>query len=79
MTEKKNNGLEICLCPTCVSAFYAIPTNKVIRKDPYQASRDICTYCNSRWGYDFLIFKKSNVQKPNKHRIRTLVKESGNE
>lgn len=79
MIEKRSNGLELCLCSTCASAFYAIPTNKVVRKDPYQACRDICTYCNSRLGYDFLIFKRAKVQKPNKHQIRTLVKEPGNE
>ena len=46
-----------------------------MRKDPYQVNKDLCTYCNSRFGYDFLISKRANVQKPGKHVIRTL--ESG--
>ena len=79
MPDKNRERMELCLCQKCASAFYAIPTNKVIRKDPYQTDRDLCTFCNSRLGYDFLIFKKRNVQKPVKHRIRTLEREAENE
>ena len=67
--------IEICLCPKCASAFYDIPSYKIMKKDPYQVNKDLCTYCNSRFGYDFLISKRANVQKPRKHVIRTL--ESG--
>ena len=67
--------MEICLCSKCARAFYDIPSYKIMRKDPYQANKDLCTYCNSRFGYDFLISKRANVQKPGKHVIRTL--ESG--
>ena len=71
--------IEICLCPKCASAFYDIPSYKIVRKDPYQVNKDLCTYCNSRFGYDFLISKRANVQKPRKHVIRTLESGAENE
>lgn len=40
--------MEICLCSKCASAFYDIPSYKIMRKDPYQVNKDLCTYCNSR-------------------------------
>ena len=77
----KNNveEMELCLCSRCASAFYDIPSYKIIRKDPYQIHKDLCTYCNSRLGFDFLICKRTNVQMPAKRKIRTLEKEAENE
>ena len=71
--------MEICLCSACASAFYDIPTYRIKRKYPYQTEKDLCTYCNSRFGYDFLISKRANVQKPRKHVIRTLESGAENE
>ena len=77
----KNNveEMELCLCSRCASAFYDIPSYKIMRKDPYQGNKDLCTYCNSRLGFDFLICKRTNVQMPAKRKIRTLEKEAENE
>lgn len=71
--------MEICLCSICASAFYDMPAYKIIRKDPYQVERDLCTYCSSRLGYDFLISKRANMQSPGKHKIRTLESVAENE
>lgn len=71
--------IEICLCPKCARAFYDISSYKIMRKNPYQVNKDLCTYCNSRFGYDFLISKRANVQKPRKHVIRTLESGAENE
>lgn len=79
MLEKTNKDMEICLCPSCASTFYDIPSYKIIRKDPYQVDKELCTYCNSRLGYDFLISKRANVQIPRKHVIRTLESGAKNE
>lgn len=76
---KNVEEMELCLCPTCASAFYDIPSYKIKRKDPYQVNKELCTYCNSRLGFDFLICKRTNVQMPAKHKIRTLEKEAENE
>ena len=77
--EKTNKEMELCLCPACASAFYDIPSYRIIRKDPYQVEKETCTYCGSRQGYDFLISKRSNVQKSVRRRIRTLESEAENE
>ena len=50
-----------------------------MRKDPYQINKDLCTYCNSRLGFDFLICKRTNVQMSAKHKIRTLERRAENE
>lgn len=77
----KNNveEMELCLCSRCASAFYDIPSYKIMRKDPFQINKDLCSYCNSRLGFDFLICKRTNVQMPAKRKIRTLEKEAENE
>lgn len=77
--DSNSKEMEICLCPSCASAFYNIPSYKIIRKDPYQVERDLCTYCSRRLGYDYLISKRANVQKPRKHVIRTLESGAENE
>ena len=72
-------SMELCLCSKCANAFYNIPSYRVLRKDPYQTERELCTYCSSNYGYDYLILERSNVQKPIKHRIRTLERRIENE
>ncbi len=79
MTAKDNSQMELCLCATCANSFYSIPTYRIVRKDPYQVDKEPCTYCGIRLGYDFLISKKSNVQKSGKQQIRTLERRAENE
>lgn len=78
-TDNLQEGMELCLCPSCASTFYDIPSYRIVRKNPYQIEKDVCTYCGFRLGYDFLISKRANVQKPMRRRIRTLESEAENE
>ena len=48
--------MELCLCSRCASQFYNSPNHFIKRVDPFQAEKEPCTYCNYRYGYDFLIF-----------------------
>ena len=48
--------MEICLCPRCASQFYNSPHYYIKRADYNQTTKEPCTYCNIRSGYDFLIF-----------------------
>ena len=60
--DKYVEEMELCLYQRCASAFYDIPSYKIMRKDPYQINnKDLCTYRNSHLGFDFLICKKTNV------------------
>jgi hypothetical protein len=76
MHERRQETLELCLCAPCASAFYNMPSKRIVRKDLYQVEKEPCTYCTRRMGYDFLIFEKSNVQKRKFGRIRTLESEA---
>lgn len=58
-TEAENE-MELCLCPTCASQFYNSPNHFIRRVDPFQKYKDICTYCNYRYGFDYLITIKDN-------------------
>ena len=78
MPETKK-AIEMCLCPTCASTFYNIPSYRIYRKNPYQCQKDVCTYCSSRLGYDFLISEMSNVRKPRCVANRTLESGAENE
>lgn len=79
MKDKNNEEMELCLCPTCASTFYATSSFRIYRKDLYQVNREICTFCNVRLGYDFLISQKSSVQNLGKQQICTLELEAENE
>jgi len=48
--------MEICLCSRCASQFYNSRQHFIKRADYYQINKEPCTYCNSRNGFDFLIF-----------------------
>ncbi|MBQ9438598.1 MAG: hypothetical protein IJU50_09735 [Lachnospiraceae bacterium] len=71
--------IEMCLCAACASAFYDTPGNRIRRKDPNQLSRDICDFCNYRYGFDYLVsFGNNSVRILNNTPNRTLDKKNGN-
>lgn len=47
--------IELTLCPVCAQQFYSSGFHHIRRASAWQAERDICTYCNIRYGVDFLI------------------------
>lgn len=55
MRSQYEKPLELCLCPSCASPFYDDPNCRIFRKNPYQVEKEQCTYCNSRYGYDFIV------------------------
>ena len=48
--------MELCLCSRCASQFYNSPDHYIKRADQFQIEKDLCTFCNHRNGYDFLVF-----------------------
>ncbi|MGF7002573.1 mRNA-degrading endonuclease toxin of MazEF toxin-antitoxin module [Lachnospiraceae bacterium PFB1-21] len=59
LIDKRDPGMELTLCSTCASAFYYSPEHFIKRIDPAQYIKEHCCICNTRTGYDFIIFKKS--------------------
>ena len=50
-----SNGIELCLCGKCASAFFNTPGHYIKRADKTQTIKDTCTYCNVRQGYDYIV------------------------
>ncbi|MCD7920542.1 MAG: type II toxin-antitoxin system PemK/MazF family toxin [Clostridiales bacterium] len=44
-----------CLCPTCRSKFFDTKQYYIIRADRKQKDKDVCTYCQTRMGYDYYV------------------------
>lgn len=56
--KKLDKPILMCLCPVCAKPFYDSKEHFIIRADQAQRIKDICMFCNTRKGYDYLIRKK---------------------
>lgn len=56
--KKLDKPVEMCLCPVCASVFYDSPDYFIQRTDKSQREKEMCMFCKSRGGYDYLIRKK---------------------
>ena len=52
--KKLDKPILMCLCPVCSKEHF------IIRADQVQQIKEVCMFCNSRKGYDYLIRKKYN-------------------
>ena len=43
------------LCPICLDSFRGAKGVRVRRADPKQKIKDVCTYCQTNFGYDYYI------------------------
>jgi len=53
-----SDDLVMCLCQTCRNNFFQTGTYKICRNDYKQKSKDVCDYCNTRTGWDYILKKK---------------------
>lgn len=58
--KKLDKPILMCLCPVCAKPFYNSKEHFIIRADQRQQIKEVCMFCNSRKGYDYLIRKKYN-------------------
>lgn len=68
MNTKDSKEMELCLCRICAGTFYNVHEYRIRRKDPYQFIKEPCTYCSSRYGYDFIITR----EEPSMHMNRNV-------
>ena len=54
-THQPDESTLTTLCPHCLSAFRNARGIRVRRADPYQLTKEPCTYCQTRFGYDYYI------------------------
>ena len=53
-----DNKMELCLCSRCLSDFYATNQYIIKRADANQFEKDICSFCNTRRGFDYIVENK---------------------
>ena len=54
-TNKTDESTLTTLCPRCLNAFRNARGIRVRRADPYQLTKEPCTYCQTNFGYDYYI------------------------
>ena len=73
MKRAAEERMMMCLCGACACAFYNTPGNKIKRKNTKQQRRDICDFCNYRYGFDYLVkFGSGDLRNSGKMQNRTL-------
>lgn len=58
-THQPDESTLLTLCPVCLEAFRDVRGIRVRRADPYQPVKEPCTYCQTRFGYDYYIHPSS--------------------
>lgn len=56
--KKLDRPLVMCLCPICAKPFYESNDHFIKRADKDQVKKEICMFCNSKLGFDYLIRRK---------------------
>ena len=54
-THKTDESTLTTLCPRWLNAFRNARGIRVRRADPYQLTKEPCTYCQTNFGYDYYI------------------------
>lgn len=54
-THQPDESTLTTLCPRCLTAFRNARGIRVRRADPYQLTKEPCTYCQTNFGYDYYI------------------------
>ena len=49
------------LCPICLDSFQGAKGVRVRRADPKQKIKDVCTYCQIRYGFDYYVQPDKNA------------------
>ena len=60
-THKTDESTLTTLCPRCLNAFRNTRGIRVRRADPYQLTKEPCTYCQTSFGYDYYIQRAEAV------------------
>lgn len=48
-------NVRLCLCQSCVSAFFESNNYRIFRAKPLEVIKEPCDFCQVRLGYDFVI------------------------
>lgn len=55
------NEIILCLCPVCAAQFYNSNKYRIHRTNLNQITKELCAYCQVRYGYDYTINSRNEV------------------
>ena len=61
------------LCPVCLHSFQDARKAFLRRADVHQQTKDICTYCQSRYGFDYYVRLPAAHRDTTRRKVRTYV------
>ncbi len=62
----------ITLCRSCASQFYSANRYSMKRADEQQLTKEDCTYCGARKGFDYLLYPKKETTNCSRRKRRYL-------
>ena len=68
-----NTASLITLCPVCLHAFQNVRKANLRRADIRQQTKDVCTYCQTRYGFDYYIQPAAAHRDGTRRKVRTYV------
>lgn len=71
-TRKVDESTLTTLCAVCRGAFLDTRSVRLRRADPKQIIKDVCTYCQTRYGFDYYV-------QPVARKTQMIGKERGHE
>ncbi len=54
-------NMRLCLCQSCVGAFFASNRYRIFRDKPLEVIKEPCDICHVRRGYDFVIKPRKQI------------------
>ena len=61
------------LCPVCLHSFRNARKSFLRRADIFQQTKDVCTFCQTRYGFDYYIQPAAAHQDTTCRKVRTYV------
>lgn len=58
LIEPKPKAMSVCLCGACANNFNGTGEYYLKRINPYEAEKGICTYCNQRLGFGYMVVER---------------------
>ena len=68
-----NTASLITLCPVCLHSFQDAKKAFLRRADIRQQTKDVCTYCQTRYGFDYYVQPAAAHRDTTRRKVRTYV------
>ena len=68
-----NTASLMTLCPVCLHSFQDAKKAFLRRADVHQQTKDVCTYCQTRYGFDYYVQPAAAHRNTAHRKVRTYV------